>query len=68
MISKIVGRNVKKKRKECGYSQEQLALAADISPTLLRAIEHGEGNPTLKTLGKLAKQLGTTVDELMKKG
>ena len=68
MISEIVGQNVKKKRKESGFSQEQLALAAGISPTVLSAIERGDGNPTVKTLGKLAEQLGTTVDELTKKG
>lgn len=68
MISEIVGQNVKKKRKESGFSQEQLALAAGISPTVLRAIERGDGNPTVKTLGKLAEQLGITVDELTKKG
>ncbi len=68
MISRIIGRNVKRLRREKGYSQEQLALEAEISPSILRMIERGEANPTIKTLGKLAVSLGTTVEEFMKKG
>lgn len=68
MISRIIGRNVKRLRRERGYSQEQLALEAEISPSILRMIERGEANPTIKTLGKLAASLGTTVEEFMKKG
>ncbi len=68
MISRIIGRNVKRLRREKGYSQEQLALEAEISPSILRMIERGEANPTIKTLGKLAASLGTTVEEFMKKG
>ena len=68
MISRIIGRNVKRLRREKGYSQEQLALEAESSPSILRMIERGEANPTIKTLGKLAVSLGTTVEEFMKKG
>lgn len=68
MISRIIGRNVKRLRREKGYSQEQLALEAEISPSILRMIERGGANPTIKTLGKLAVSLGTTVEEFMKKG
>ena len=64
----LLGKNVRHFRQTRGYSQEQLALEAEISPSILRMIERGEANPTIKTLGKLAASLGTTVEEFMKKG
>jgi transcriptional regulator with XRE-family HTH domain len=41
-------------RKKHLYSQEQVALEADICLSNYRAIEQGRGNPTLQTLIKLA--------------
>ena len=40
-----------------GLTQEQLALECEISVSYLRRIEHGEANPTIHALWRLAEVL-----------
>lgn len=54
-------------RKSKGYSQERLADEAGVSIRTIQRIESGATTPTGHTLGLLAKPLGTTVEELLKK-
>lgn len=54
---KVVGANVRRFRKECGMSQERLALSADLDLRYLGGIERGEHNPTVAVLGRLAAAL-----------
>lgn len=54
---KIVGANIKRLRKERGFSQEALAGEAGLAMRHLGRIERGEGNPTVALLGKLAEVL-----------
>lgn len=49
-----LAQNLYSLRKKHLYSQEQVALEADICLSNYRAIEQGRGNPTLQTLIKLA--------------
>lgn len=48
------GRNVRKLRKERGWSQEQLAFEAGIKRAYLSEIENGQRNPSLDIVEKLA--------------
>jgi len=40
-------------------TQQQLAAASGIRQSEISRIESGHGNPTLKTIGALARALGT---------
>lgn len=55
---------IRNKRKELGLSQEELAKKCGVSRQTVNAIENDKYNPTLALAFSLAKELGTTVDEL----
>ena len=60
-------KNLKKLRKQKGWSQEKLAREAGISYQTLIKIEQGRiKNPKLETLIKLSKALGVSLDKLIK--
>lgn len=61
----IVGKNVKKLRKEHGLSQEQLAFETDLHRTYISGIERGVRNPTVLILDRLAKALKVEPKELL---
>ena len=44
-------------RKRKSLTQENLALECEISVSYLRLIEHGDANPTINELSKIAKAL-----------
>lgn len=44
-------------RKQRGFTQEQLALECAISVSYLRLIEHGDANPTINELWRIAEVL-----------
>lgn len=64
-ISKNLGANLDYLRKARGLTQEQLAQLSGIPRTTLSHIESGTGNPSLKTLSKLALALGIHYEELL---
>lgn len=51
-------------RKSQGYRQEDLAAALGVSRQTIIAIENDKYNPTLELAMRLARYLGTTVEEL----
>ena len=51
------GKNIKRFREACGYSQEQLAEKAGLDRSYIGGIERGERNPALKTIIRLALAL-----------
>jgi transcriptional regulator with XRE-family HTH domain len=53
----FVARNVRRLRKERGWSQEGFAAKCKLHRTYVGAIERAEENLTLRTLDKLAKAL-----------
>ena len=55
--NKILGNNIKAYRNAKGWSQEELAHLAGITPAHLGHIERGEGNPTLLTLLSVSNAL-----------
>lgn len=68
MLSEAIhhlGQNLNSLRKSRGLTQDQLAQVAGIPRTTLSYFESGQGNPSLKTLIKLAAILGVTFEELL---
>ncbi|MCB1276165.1 helix-turn-helix transcriptional regulator [Prosthecobacter sp.] len=53
------GQNVRKQRAEKGLSQEALADKADLDSTYISGIERGVRNPSLLSIVRIAKALGT---------
>jgi len=63
MEPKELGRAIRHLRTEAGIGLRQLSRLADISPASLTAIEKGNSSPTLATLHKVLKALGTDFAE-----
>ena len=59
-----LGENIRKYRKKAGLRQNQLAEKIDLSDKYIQLIESGERKPSLKTVYKIAKELGVKVQEL----
>lgn len=57
--------NVKRRRRDLGFSQEGLAFEAGIDRTYVSQIERGVGNPSLLILTRLAATLKMKVVELL---
>ena len=55
---------IKELRRAKGYRQEDLAAAVGVSRQTIIAIENDKYNPTLELAMRLARYLGTTVEEL----
>ena len=58
-----VGDRVRKRRRELGLSQRELA-SKGVSYAYISRIENGERNPSVSVLRKLAPKLGVSVDWL----
>ncbi len=54
-----LGREVRRRRKEAGLSVQDLADVAGLSRRMLTQIELGQANPSLVTVDKVARALGT---------
>ena len=52
-------------RKQRGLTQQSLADAIDLHVNQIKRYEAGTAQPTLETLVKLAKELHTTLDDLV---
>lgn len=59
------GKRIKKMRIKCGYTREQLAELANISPKFLYEIEIGNKGFSAQTLSMLAKQLNVSCDYIL---
>lgn len=55
---------IRTRRKELGFSQEELAKKCNVSRQTINAIENDKYDPTLSLAFKLSKELLITVDEL----
>lgn len=55
---------IKELRKALGYRQEDLAAALGVSRQTIIAIENNKYDPTLALAMRLARCLGTTVEQL----
>ena len=63
--SPSVGKRIKSKRVDAGWSQTELAKRAGITPSALSQIESGDRFPSTVVVHKLAKALSTSVDYLI---
>ena len=59
-----LGLNIKKKRKELGISQQELADRTNLSLNFIGKIEVAFSKPSLDTVIDIAEALGVTVSEL----
>ena len=66
MFLKRVGARIRKIRREKGFSQESLALAAGIDRSYIGGVERGERNIAIINIKRIAEALNTSVHELMK--
>lgn len=63
-----IGKNIKRLRQEKELSQDKLSKLADLSLNTVVKIEVDESpNPTIETIQRIAKALGVSVDDLLKK-
>lgn len=60
-----IAQNILRKRKERGFSQEELADLCGLHRTYIGAIERGERNLTVNTLAKVANALGCSAVDLL---
>ncbi len=65
-IKKKFGEKVKLLRIKKGWSQEKLALAADLDRTYIPSIEKGERNVSITVIQKIADALNVDITVLLK--
>jgi len=65
-IKKKFGKKVKLLRTQMGWSQEKLALTADLDRTYISSIEKGERNVSITVIQKIADALAVDITELFK--
>ena len=65
-IKKKFGKNVKLIRLEKGWTQEKLALTAEIDRTYLPGIEKGERNVSITVIEKIATALRVEIKDLFR--
>ncbi|MBC9879926.1 helix-turn-helix transcriptional regulator [Bradyrhizobium sp. INPA01-394B] len=63
-IAKALGRNVRRLRKDRGWTQDELAAKLNVEQTAVSLIENARANPTLETLEAIAVCLGVKFAEL----
>jgi DNA-binding XRE family transcriptional regulator len=64
MIGMINSRKIKELRESKGMTTRGFAREAGISTETLNAVEHGRRQPSMATLGKIAKALDVEVKDL----
>lgn len=65
-LQKKVGRNIRSYRQSRGMSQEAFAEVLGVHRTYMGGLERGERNLTLRSLERIAEQMGIEVEELMR--
>lgn len=58
--------NLRARRAELGLSQEAVAAEASMDQSQYSRIERGEVDPSIRTLTRIARALGTTPSELLR--
>ncbi|MBI5816925.1 MAG: helix-turn-helix transcriptional regulator [Candidatus Yonathbacteria bacterium] len=66
LISKKLGKNIKKIRTLKKMSQGDICRALEMDRGYMSAIENGKKNITIFQLDRLAQALGVSVDKLLK--
>jgi transcriptional regulator with XRE-family HTH domain len=63
-VRQVLAKNIKRYRTERGWSQEDLALEAELHRTFVAHVESCRRNISLDNIQKIASALGVTVAEL----
>ena len=61
-----LGMRIRFLRKRLGWSQEDLALEANVNKNYICDLENGRRNPSLDVLERIAKALKITLSELFR--
>jgi len=61
---RAIGDRIRQERMRQNLTQEQLYLAASVSRWALQDAESGRGNPTTRTLLRIARTLGVPLSDL----
>ncbi len=61
----VLGRNVRRLRRQKGMTQEELAFEAEIDLTYMGGIERGRRNPSLLVMVRIAKALSVSLPKLL---
>jgi transcriptional regulator with XRE-family HTH domain len=64
-LQRAVGRNLRRIRKERGYSQEKFAEVIGLHRTYVGGLERGERNLTLKAVERIAHSVDVDVLSLL---
>lgn len=64
-VQRDLAMNLKRIRKEAGYSQEELSFAAEVDRTYVSQIERAVGNPSVRVIVKLSECLGLDISDLL---
>jgi transcriptional regulator with XRE-family HTH domain len=67
-VSSLVGRNLRRLRKQHRLSLEELARQSGVSRAMLGQIEQGKSIPSIKTLWQTAQALGVSVSWFLESG
>ena len=62
----ILALNLRRLRKEKGWSQEDLAFESGLHRTYISALERAKRNPTIEILDRLANSLKVSAHELIR--
>ena len=63
-VAKALARNVRRLRKDKGWTQDELAAKLNIEQTSVSLIENGRANPTLQTLEAVAASFGVRLADV----
>jgi transcriptional regulator with XRE-family HTH domain len=63
-LTVIVGRNLRRIRKEKGISIERLSLLSSVNKNYISDLERGDRNPTISVLDRIAYALKIDIKEL----
>lgn len=65
-LPKVLGKKIQKRRKEIGFTQEELGDKVSISRAYMGYIEQGRYAPSLEVIEKIARELKTPISSLFK--
>jgi transcriptional regulator with XRE-family HTH domain len=65
-LRQILGRNIRRFRKQQNLSQEELAYRASVDRTYVSALERGVYSASVDVLDRVARALGVSAWELLK--
>lgn len=65
-LNRVFAKNLRRLRTKARQSQEEFAARCGLHRTYIGAIERGERNVTLKTVGLVAESLGVSTLDLLR--